>query len=77
MRKIEGDRMKKTGMVFLTSLFAVGTLFTTGCKKAPTADQAASLEETRLEAQTNEDLLAEKKKERLRLEEQLPKEESK
>ena len=68
--------MKKRSIIILTLLFSVGTLFTTGCKQAPTADQAASLEETRAEAQASEEQLAETKKERLRLEEQMPKEES-
>ena len=65
--------MKKT----LLTVLAASALFTTGCKQAPTADQATKLEETRAETQANEDLLSETKKERLQLEKQLPEEESK
>ena len=59
-------------MLFLVTLFAFGSLMVIGCKQGPTADQQAQLEEARIEVQASEEELATKKKERLRLEKQLP-----
>lgn len=71
LRKGFSMKMKSSFAKFLLAAIAMSTLVMTGCTKKPNEDELTRLEEARGAAESAEKSLAEKKRERMSLEEQV------
>lgn len=71
LRKGFSMKMKSSFAKFLLAAIAMSTLVMTGCTKKPNEDELTKLEEARGAAESAEKSLAEKKRERMALEEQV------